>query len=163
MRRIELDYKQAAEFYRRSFNAVDGLWFMKVEEKYGFDIALDIDTEVWKVFSKIQARALKSILEVDKGTDALFECITAMFTADEYMFKAEKAEADSGFRIIVNKCPWHEVMIKSKREHLSDKVGDVICNTGNSIWASEFGDNIRFELHSRICAGAETCILQFSH
>ncbi len=46
--------QQAAEYFHRSFTAVDGLWFMKVEEKHGFDAALEIDNEVWKVLPKIQ-------------------------------------------------------------------------------------------------------------
>jgi hypothetical protein len=29
---------------------------MKVKEKYGFDSTLDVDNEVWKVMTKIQAR-----------------------------------------------------------------------------------------------------------
>jgi hypothetical protein len=39
---IELSDKQIAEFWHRSYTSVDGLWFMKVEEKHGFDLALDI-------------------------------------------------------------------------------------------------------------------------
>ena len=154
--------KQIAEFYRRSYTVVDGLWFMKVEEKYGFDTALEIDNEVWKVFPKMQARALKSILKMEKGMDALFECIKAKFAVDGFTFETEKAGDDGGFRIIINKCPWHGVMVESGREHLSDRVGAMVCNTENAVWAAEFGDSIRFELPSRICAGAESCILQFS-
>ena len=44
----------------RSCAAVNGLWFMKVEEKYGFDAALDLDAAVWAVMPKIQARQLKT-------------------------------------------------------------------------------------------------------
>ena len=35
------DDKQTVEYLRRSYSAVDGLWFMKVEEKRGFEEALD--------------------------------------------------------------------------------------------------------------------------
>jgi hypothetical protein len=58
---IQLTPEQIAEYYHRSYTVVDGLWFMKIEEKYGFDAALDIDKEVWKVFPKMQARLLKSL------------------------------------------------------------------------------------------------------
>jgi len=53
---LKLTDKQIVEYFKRSYTAVDGLWFMKVEEIYGFDTALDIDEEVWKVMPKIQAR-----------------------------------------------------------------------------------------------------------
>ena len=35
----DLTEEQKAEYFRRSYTAVDGLWFMKVEERLGFDEA----------------------------------------------------------------------------------------------------------------------------
>jgi len=160
---MELNDKQIAEFYYRSYTAVDGLWFMKVEEKYGFDAALEVDNEVWKVLPKIQARMLKSIGKMETGMEALFECFTTKLTLDGFTFKAEKSKHDSGFRIIIDGCPWYDVMVKSGRENLSEKVGTRICNTEYSVWASEFDDNISFELQCQICKGSESCILQFTH
>jgi len=160
---IELNDKQIAEFCHRSYTAVDGLWFMKVEEKYGFDVALEIDNEVWKVLPKIQARMLKSIGKMENGMEALFECFTTKLTLDNFTFKTERTGNNGGFRVIIDRCPWRDVMIKSGRENLSGKVGTRICNTEYSVWASEFDDNIRVELQGQICEGSELCILQFSH
>jgi hypothetical protein len=53
---LKLTDRQIADYFHRSYTAVDGLWFMKVEAACGFDTALDIDTGVWKVMPKIQAR-----------------------------------------------------------------------------------------------------------
>ena len=160
---IELNDKQIAEFCHRSYTAVDGLWFMKVEENYGFDKALEIDNEVWRVVPKIQARMLKSISKMENGMEALFKCFTTKLTLDGFTFKTEKTGNNSGFRVIIDRCPWHDLMIKSGRENLSGKMGALICNTEGSVWASEFDDNIRFELQGQICKGSEFCILQFSH
>lgn len=160
---IELNDKQIAEFYHRSYATVDGLWFLKIEEKYGFDAALDIDNEVWKVLPKIQARVLKSVSKTEKGMEALFDCLTTKLTLEGFTFKAEETADNGGFRVIVQRCPWHDLMVKSGRENLSGKVGDIICKTEYSVWASEFDDSIRFELQSQICKGSEFCILQFSH
>jgi predicted ArsR family transcriptional regulator len=156
---IELTQKQIAEYFHRSYTAVDGLWFMKIEEKYGFDVALDIDNEVWKVCPKIQARLLKSMGKLDTGTDALFEALTTKLKLEGFEFKTEKT--DRGFRITINNCPWHNLMIKSKREVLSGKVGTLICNTEYRAWAAEFGENIKFELEEQICTGSRRCILEF--
>ncbi|MBM3155971.1 MAG: hypothetical protein FJ004_01640 [Chloroflexi bacterium] len=156
---IELNQKQIAEFFHRSYTAVDGLWFMKIEEKYGFDVALDIDNEVWKVFPKIQARMLKSMGKLGTGMDALFEALTTRLKLEGFAFETEKL--DNGFRIIINECPWHNLMVKSKREALSGRVGTLICNTENRAWASEFGEDIKFELKHQICTGSKSCILQF--
>ena len=159
---IELTDKQIAEYFHRSYTAVDGLWCMKVEEKYGFDIALDIDDEVWKVFPKMQARKLKEFAKLGDGIEALFECLKTKLALDGQEFKAEWNSDGSGFRVVIVRCSGHDIMIRSGREALSPKVGRRICTTEYSVWASEFGDNIRFEQECRICEGAETCIVQFS-
>jgi len=160
---LKLSDKQIAEFYYRSYTSVDGLWFMKVEEKYGFDKALEIDSEVWKILPKIQARVVKSIGNMEDGMEALCECFTTKLNLDGFTFEAEKTENGSGFRVIIERCPWHDLMVKSGRKHLSGKVGALICNTEYSVWASEFGDKICFELQHQICKGSEVCVLQFSH
>ncbi|MFC2003792.1 DUF6125 family protein [Chloroflexota bacterium] len=160
---IELNDKRIAEYLHRSYTAVDGLWFMKVEEKYGFDEALEVDNEVFKVLPRIQARVLKSIGNKETGMEALFECFTAKLTLDGFTFKAKRIKHNSGFKIIIDRCPWYNLMVKSGRTNLSEKVGTRICNTEYSVWACEFDDNISFEMQCQICTGSKFCILQFSH
>ena len=160
---IELSDKQIAEYYHRSYTAVDGLWYMKVEEKCGGDAALEIDNRVWEVLPKIQARMLKSSAEMGNGMEALLECLSTKLSLEGFTFTIEKAENGSGFNIIIKGCPWYDLMVKSGREHLSGKVGSRICTTEYSAWASEFDDGIRFELQSQLCKGFGSCRLQFSH
>ena len=159
---IELSDKQIAEYFHRSYTAVDGLWCMKVEEKYGFDVALYIDDEVWKVFPKIQARKLKELAKLGNGIEALYECLTTKLVLERQKFKAEWIGNSSGFRVVIDRCSGHDTMLRTGREALSPKVGRRICTTEYSVWASEFGDNICFEQGCCICEGAETCVLQFS-
>ena len=159
---IRLTDKQIAEFYHRAYTAVDGLWFMKVEERYEFDMALEIDNEVWKVMPKIQARLLKSIGNMENGIEALFDCFTTKLTLDGFQFSTEKAKDGNTFKAIIERCPWYDLMVKSKREHLSGNVGTRICNTEYSVWASEFGNNISCKLQEQLCKGAQTCVVQFS-
>ena len=159
---LELNDKQIAEFLHRSYTAVDGLWFMKIEEKYGFDAALEIDNEVWKILPKIQSRMLKSMSKAKTGIDTLLECFTTKLTLDGFTFKTESIENENGFKLIIDRCPWYDLMVKSGRKNLAGKVGTRICNTEYSVWASEFDDNIRFKMQSQICQGSEFCILQFS-
>jgi hypothetical protein len=135
------------------------LWFVKVEEKYGFNIALDIDEEVWKIVPKIQARFLKKKLKKDHGLYALLECFSVKLKLDGFKFKTEKT--GSKLKIIISSCPWHNIMIKSNRTSLSERIGSRICNTEYSIWAQEFGDDIKFSLEDKICRGSSSCILTF--
>jgi hypothetical protein len=158
---IELDSAQIASYFKRSYTAVDGLWFMKLEERYGFETALELDNEVWKVFPKLQARFLKAAGNLGDGPDALLECLSTKLRLEDFKFNVEVSDSPGGFVIIISDCPWHNKMLKSGREQLSGRVGSLICNTEYSVWASEFGDNIKFELKEQICEGSPRCVLQF--
>jgi hypothetical protein len=151
--------EQIARYFHRSYAAVDGLWFMKVEEKYGFDMALDIDDEVWKVLPKIQARLLKSMGNLGDGLEALGECLTTRLALEGFAFEME--QNNSELLVTITDCPWHNAMIKSAREHLSERVGSRICTTEYQVLASEFGERIRFELLEQICKGHGCCTLRF--
>jgi len=155
----ELGCKQIVEYFHRCYQAVDGLWFIKVEEKIGFGAALEVDHEVWKVMPKIQARMIKSMLKLNNGSDALTKGLATKLELEGFKFKVEKNR--DGFRIIVKDCPWHDLMIKSGREKLSGIVGTTICNTEYPIWVSEFGGKMNFKLKSQKCKNSECCILDF--
>ncbi len=56
--------KALIEYLRRSYTAVDGLWFVMVEEAYGFQQALELDEQVWEILPKIQARQARQVLGI---------------------------------------------------------------------------------------------------
>jgi hypothetical protein len=166
----DLTDAQKAEYFRRSYTAVDGLWFMKVEERLGFDEALRLDEAVWKVLPKIQARALKGMMHLEGGLSGLKPALSARLELEGFEYEIEPREC--GFVVIVKRCPWHDLMIKSGRGNLSEKVSDLICRVENSVWASEFsqvkgeakegeGREIGFEREERICRGEGRCVLRF--
>ena len=181
-----LNSRQVKEYIQNSYAKVDGLWFLKIEEQFGFEKALDIDLEVWKVMPKIQARYLKSvpkIKEITNGFDMFFECLKIKMKLDNFIAKTARSKQNTGNKIkdnkksathssdleennvitvTVNNCPWHNLMIKSKRENLSEKIGSMICRNEYSIFASEFDKNIKFELGERICKGSACCKFVFT-
>jgi hypothetical protein len=132
---------------------------MKVEEKYGFNVALEIDREVWKVMPKIQARMIKSMLSKGDGEAAFLESLRAKLSLEGFKFTVEQKE--NGFRIQIIDCPWHNLMVKSGREEYSGKVGSAVCNVEYSVWASEFDENTRFTLRAQKCTGSKHCALDF--
>jgi hypothetical protein len=158
---IELTARQIAEYFHRSYTSVDGLWFMKLEEKYGFDAALDIDVEVWKVVPKIQARKLKALTGLEWGIDALFECFTTKHTIEGFDFTAARDPDGQGFEFTIRKCPWVELLARSNRQHLAGTIGTRICDTEYGVWAGEFGDDIVVQFHDRICRGCGSCTIRF--
>jgi len=155
---IDLTDRQVAEYFRRSYTAVDGLWFMKVEGRYGFEMALQVDEDVWKVLPKIQARTLMSMIGLSKDMDGLCRAVETRLALEGFEFEAEK-DANS-LKVHISRCPWHDMLVKSGRESLSKRVGDLICDLENTVWASEFGD-IAFKRDSQICKGDERCVLSF--
>lgn len=162
----EFTDKDRAEYYHRCYKAVDGLWFVKTEEKFDFDTSLALDRDVWEVMPKIQARFLKKKFGVEKGIDALGKSFSKKLELDGFEFEVEKSISKGGSNglidFIISRCPWHDILVKSKRIHLSDRIGGIICGTEYDVWASEFGPDIRFSFgKKRICRGNSTCILSF--
>jgi hypothetical protein len=158
----ELTEEQKTEYFRRSYAAVDGLWFMKVEEHMGFEQALEIDEAVWAVLPKIQARTLKAMMNLPSGLAGLEQALPARLALEGFDFKIERQEG--GLQVAVRSCPWHQIMIKSGRAALSERVSDVICRVENEAWAREFsepGREIGFERVARLCRGDGVCRLRF--
>jgi hypothetical protein len=48
----------------RNMWAVDGLYFLGIEERFGTEAATDIDAKVWEVMGKLEARRLKTFLGI---------------------------------------------------------------------------------------------------
>ncbi len=60
----------------RNMWSVDGLYFLGIEERYGTDVATEIDKNVWKVMGKIEARRLKKLFDIkDTGLSGLVKCL----------------------------------------------------------------------------------------
>ncbi len=159
---IELTDKQKAEYFRFSYTAADGLWFMKVEEKHGFEEALELDEAVWKVLPKIQARAMKTMLNLDSGLEGLEKALFARLALEGFEFDLVREE--SSLCVIIRRCPWHDLLVRSKREHISERVSDVICRVENTVWAFEFAESGKepgWERTEGICKGRERCVMKF--
>lgn len=157
---LNLTPGQTSQYLQRSYTAVDGLWFMKVEDAHGFDSSLDIDEKVWRVMPKIQARALKAFCGKSNGIDALVDCFETKLSLDGFAFSSNRsAEAAD---ITLTKCPWFDRLVKSNRTHLAEKIGAKVCTAEYSGWAAEFGCTFSFEGKDRICRGCDRCGLKFS-
>lgn len=51
----------------KNWLAVDGLWFLEIEKRYGLEIALDCDESVWKEFSRIEAERIMKRLSLPQN------------------------------------------------------------------------------------------------
>jgi hypothetical protein len=52
----------------RNMWAVDGLYYLGIEERWGTDAATEVDRFVWEVMGKIEARKIKQLFDI-RGTD----------------------------------------------------------------------------------------------
>ena len=54
--------------YAKNWLAHDGLWFQSIEEKYGMDMAIEMDREAWRKFTVIEARRLIEFLGLESNS-----------------------------------------------------------------------------------------------
>ncbi len=61
---LQIDNEQMQELRQRALTAIDGLWFMAVEKKYGFDAALELDLQVWKDYGRVLLKRISRMIGV---------------------------------------------------------------------------------------------------
>ncbi|MDZ7291352.1 MAG: DUF6125 family protein [candidate division KSB1 bacterium] len=61
------------QVYARNWLAHDGCWFLAAEEKYGLEVAIELDTKSWERFAVVEARRIMKEFEIsaDGGLRAL--------------------------------------------------------------------------------------------
>lgn len=154
------DERLLVEYLRRTYHAVDGLWFSLVEQTTGFDQALEIDRQVWEVLAKIQARKARELTDCSGNTPAeLVRCFSLKLTADGHQF--ESRLQGSGVTFVIRQCPWLELLLKSNRQHLAAQVAQAICPTEGRVWCAEFGGEYQFEMPLMACCDADHCEMKF--
>lgn len=61
----------------KNWLAMDGLWFLAVEERFGLETAIELDRAVWERFSPLEARRIlkRRAIAPDGGLPALAEAL----------------------------------------------------------------------------------------
>lgn len=152
---------QIADFLRRSYFVVDGLWFVKIEESHGFEDAMQLDEAVWDVMSKVQARKAKTLLGIREDTLAeLARAFQLKLAAEGHDYEVEISGSEA--TIAVRACPWFEILKSSNRTHIAEVIADRICAHEYAGWAKEFGPGIEVRFERRLCVdGGNACSIVF--
>lgn len=147
---------QIADFLRRSYFVVDGLWFMKAEERLGFDQAMALDEAVWDVMSKVQARKARALLGIESnGLPDLMRAFQLKLASEAYEFEVS---LENGRGIItIRVCPWFEILKSSGRTQIAEVIADRICAREYTGWITEFGGEIALEFKQRLCIERDQC------
>ena len=149
------------EMLRRSYFAADGLWFVLLEEEEGLERALEIDERVWRVMPKLQARKARELLGCTGNTlTDLVHCLALKFAAEGHEYHVHEPD-DAKACVVIEQCPWRELLESAGRTHLGPEIADRICAAEATGWAAEFGADIEAELTEAICRGDERCQVIF--
>ncbi len=62
------DLLKLTHIYAKDWLAHDGCWFLAIEERYGIDIAIELDTESWRRFTVVEAKRLIEFLQLGKNS-----------------------------------------------------------------------------------------------
>ena len=162
VKNLNLSEKQKIEFLKRSYMAVDGLWFMMIEKEFDFETALKIDAAVWEVLPKIQVRKIIELTGISGSTASEFLPILEIkFSLEEYNYKILK-DTPKCLEVKIDKCPWVELLRKSDRLHLSERISSEICTRDLNGWASAFHKDLELEWFSRDCISSSGCSFAFN-
>lgn len=146
---------------RRSYSAVDGLWFMMCEEELSFDRAMALDERVWRVMPKLQARKARELLGLTGNTPVeLARAIGLKLTAEGHRFAATVHEG--GVRLAIETCPWRAALERSGRLEIAAEVGRRICTLEGEGWAAEFGEEFDFRMAECLCDQGAQCCFEFT-
>jgi hypothetical protein len=101
------------KMYSRNWHTCDGLWFSGVEERYGTEKALEIDVNMWKVSSRLEAQRIKEILGLpdNGGLDAVLRSINFMSWAAKCGYRIEKK--GNMALLTITDCPPQEARVAS--------------------------------------------------
>lgn len=158
---MEYTAQQIADLLRRSYMAVDGLWFVMAEQRFGFEAALALDEEVWKVMPKIQARKARQVLGIEGSSlSDLAECLGLKMASEGHDFEVELGE--DRLEIRLTHCTWRDVFERAQRLHIAKDIARNICLNEGAGWAAEFGCQFEFDLDQSLCAGGCGCRFVFT-
>ena len=126
----------------RNLWAVDGLYYLGIEEKYGTEGATEIDRKVWEVMGKIEARRLKEILGI-KESDIPTVMNTLKLTSWSLDLENKEIEIDEKKGIFRN------VSCRVQKTRIKKGLVEFPCKSVRwgylQSFAKEFNENIEVE------------------
>ena len=131
----QLDKAQLIELvkmFASTAMTVDGLWFTEIEDRFGIDAAVEIDTVVWKKFAPVEARRIKNKMQIEG------DCLDALGNALDYSiltmpegFKTKTERLGNSFTLTYTDCRAQEARMRSGR-------GEFPCKTVGIELLTEF-------------------------
>jgi len=108
-----------------AITAIDGLWFLAVEEALGFEKAFELDLEVWSRYGIVLLKRLAKRLGVNLDREdppplkTVSDMLVTLCTIDGTESAGEMQDADTCvFRVF--RCPWWDNLQAAGRSEVVD-------------------------------------------
>ncbi len=135
-------YAELTYMHLRDMWAVDGLYYLGIEERFGTEAATEIDADVWRVMGKIEARKLKKLLGLT-GDD--IETMVKALGYSGWTMDLDDKEWDKGNTVLRN--------VECRVQNTRKKGGQGVFPCKKVRWgflkafAKEFNENIEVICH----------------
>ena len=132
--------------FSKNLLTIDGLWFINVEEKFGLDVAVEIDTMVWGRYGVTEARRIKKVMNItEDGIPAIANALNfqVWIHGMEYEFH-EVTEKSVVFN--VTSCTPQKARVRDKR-------GEFPCKPVEVAFFKNFAETIdpRLKMSCLVC------------
>jgi hypothetical protein len=151
--------EQMQELRLGALTAIDGLWFMAVERKYGFDIALELDLAVWKDYGRVLlkriARMMGMTIDPENPPDlsTINRLMETVCRIDGTQCEGTVHDDEIVFRVY--RCSWWDNLSRSGREtHVPCEFVD---NTIFRDWLEAIDPGAGFEITHSFPRGDDHC------
>lgn len=145
------------QLIRSALTAIDGLWFLEVEKKIGFEDAFAIDIDVWKRYGAIMIHRIKNALSIeDNSLESFLQVFEILSEIDGTKFEIAEKSADEAV-LKIKFCPWWENLKHSKREMVVRC--DVVDRAIYPEWIKAFNPDYELLLTKSLPEGHDVCEL----
>ena len=122
--------------YSRLFLAFDGFWFLATRDKYGYDAAIEMDTNTWINYFPYEAKKLRKAFGIEGNS--ITDLISALrYSPRTLCIKNEIGELTERMgKITFYDCPQLNAMIKTGTGAICASIGSPFLNA----YARVFGD-----------------------
>ncbi|RLF15575.1 MAG: hypothetical protein DRJ97_03510 [Thermoprotei archaeon] len=131
MSSLGLSQEELLKWLREAYYAVDGIWFLTVEEKRGLDEAIEVDLKVWERFATVMAKRVKRRFNLEGDLGTIVKSTKVFFDIEGWRVDLKPEEG----LINVEFCPWWDYLNRVGRGWIIEKVCPKVCEVIFSSWA----------------------------
>ncbi|UCC18963.1 MAG: L-2-amino-thiazoline-4-carboxylic acid hydrolase [Promethearchaeota archaeon] len=145
-------------YFEKNFFTMDGLWMLEVEKEVGWDVALEIDKNVWINLMKIIFRRIKKYLNIETNNlNDLIEIITFRWSIEGWKYIVNRV-SETEVIIEITECPYKAIMDRNPNRR--DRIPLICKNMCFPFYKAAFRDfnpKILFERNMFMGLGDKKC------